>query len=50
MKEQPKMVFTNKPNMEYIMQVLCDLLARQDGGAYEYTYTLTKKKEKAKDA
>lgn len=50
MKKQPEIVFTNKPDMSYIMQVLCDLLARQDGGAYEYTYTLTEKKENTQDA
>ena len=45
MREQPKIICTNKPNMNYIMQVLCELLSRQDGGKYEYTYTLTKKEE-----
>ena len=50
MKEQPNIVFTNNPDMRNIMQVLCDLLERQDGGAYEYTYTLTKIKDKEKGA
>ena len=45
MKEPPKMVFANKPNMDYIMQVLCDLLTKQSEGEYEYTYTLTKKED-----
>lgn len=49
MKEQPKLVFTNKPDMGYIMQVLCDVLARQDDGAYEYSYTLAKKNNKKED-
>lgn len=40
-----EVIFTNKPNMDYIMQVLCDLLTKQDGGEYEYTYTLKKTEE-----
>ena len=43
MNQEPDMVFTSKPNMNYIMQVMCELLSRQDGGKYEYSYTLTEK-------
>ena len=40
-----QVIFTNKPDMDYIMQVLCELLSKQDGGAYEYTYKLTPKED-----
>lgn len=41
--EEPKIIFTNQPNMEYIWQVLLDLIAQQEGGEYEYTVKLTPK-------
>lgn len=36
-------VAVNKPDMNYVMEVICDLLTRQSGGRLEYSYTLTPK-------
>ena len=33
----------NLPDMDKIMQTLCELLSRQDGGEYEYTYSLSRR-------
>ena len=36
-------IAVNQPNMNYVMEVICDLLSRQSGGRLEYSYTLTPK-------
>ena len=33
-------------NVDYIMQVLCDIMTRKSGGEVEYSYTLTPKNRK----
>lgn len=38
-------IFENRPDMEYIMQVLCELLNKQDVGEYEYTYKISPKED-----
>ena len=43
--EELKGSFANKPNIEYIWQVMLDILAQQEGGGYEYTVKLTPKEQ-----
>lgn len=38
--------FVNKPDVNKIMKALCEVLSMQDGGMYEYTYTLERKEDK----
>ncbi len=33
-------IFENSPDVDKIMAVLCELMARGEGGEYEYTYKL----------
>ena len=40
-----QIIWQNKPNMDKIMQTLCDVATRDSHGEYEYTYTLKKPKE-----
>ena len=35
--------FVNKPNIEYMLQVMCELYGRQSGGSVESTYTISPK-------
>lgn len=48
MENKLKITFTDSIDAEYVMNTLCDLLARQDPG-YEYTYTLKKADEEEKN-
>ena len=42
-RQKAEGVFLNQPDMNYVMEVICDLLTRQSGGRLEYSYTLTPK-------
>ena len=37
--------FVNKPNIEYMLRVMCELYDRQSGGTVESTYKISPKKE-----
>ena len=36
---------TNRPDMQYFYDVLCEIRGRQDGGVVEYTHNTTLKEE-----
>lgn len=46
MLESTDVIFENKPDADGIMKTLCELLSRQDGGSFEYKYTLKKGERK----
>ena len=40
--------FVNKPNIEYMLRVICELYERQSGGTVESTYKISPKKDSDK--
>ena len=48
--EKPTIVYQNRPNVNRILQTLCDLLTKQDEGRYEYTYVINNKTEENQNA
>ena len=39
-KENPNITYVNDPNVNRIMQTLCDLLTEQSNGEFVYSYKL----------
>ena len=42
---ESKASFINKPNIEYMLRVMCELYERQSGGTVESTYSISPKKD-----
>ena len=46
---EEKASFINKPNIEYMLRVMCELYERQSGGTVESTYKISPKEEKKEE-
>ena len=45
MTKETNISFLNKPNIEYVLKIMCELYERQSGGGVESTYKLSPKKK-----
>lgn len=41
MRDVTEPTYTNRADMSCVMKAMCELLARQNGGAFEYSYKLS---------
>lgn len=41
MRDITEPTYTNRADMRCVMKAMCELLARQNGGAFEYSYKLS---------